>query len=1147
MKMKASPRKTRRNLLKPLLILISTILTISISAGYLPALADEETMESPPISQETAVFEEDLTAPATAPDSVTTSTGDITETAESDGMEDPPAEAPPENTESFPDNPPKCPESGAAGQEESGETEDDKPLEDPESVTDSGEEAMDSEAPAADDSPESASLETTTDISGEWPTAPDDQAMQGSRLMGSLVNIDFAIKDPEGYISGGGEVILTGASVPGRQQTWYNRASSNPKTIAVNPQYSPDNKYMFNFYQMLPSPGNHVPGGRLRFKFNEQGKAVNEYNIPLPVNPETGNQIATLYVSYGLQVTFSVQKQDQPGTEVQNVRLDLEHWSNTLGCKTTSIYDTKSTPLLTSVRAWEAAYGALTECTVSLTGNHNTAGYDVPDPVTFRARQTGAGYVIEVKDGSDWEELPDNQITLWLEGKEQDVTIKKQDDQNPPQPLVGAELAILMPDPDNVGSWIEHPGYSLLDPNDSEWVVQLRPGTYRLHELKAPEGYLAADDIEFQVSSAGEVLIGDSPQSAVVMTNAKAPSTILKFSVVEKGKADTQQLIGSTVSLIHNVYQYMENWDVDSSPVERELSAGTYTAGVISVPSGFALCSDITFRVNDDLSVEVTDSASDPDPTRWIWMALDGDTIRLEIQRGIPFIFRNIDLEYPYDELENARLHLRLSNDLTFVWDSGESPARYYLAPGTEGEYSVHVAPEYYVASEPIHFIVDPQGDLYVKDMDGNWFLQAGNTLVMDCMNESNVGTRKYNVRLGVRESDNADVDSLAGAVVKLQRFDHVRQDYYDIPGMQWRTKTQSRVVSLHLGEYRLVVLAGPEGYEYDYGTGIFRVDEDGYTTYSFWILNQLLIGGPGFWWQTDSYATHLMYRDVRPRIAVFRTGNKDSYTAGETVALAARAEEGSAPYRYQFYVVRSNGSKVILRNYASSNIFSWIPLTPDSYKVGVSVKDSADNEVHEERDVTVRPPAEDPLRIAVFRTGNKTSYNTGETVALAARAEGGTAPYRYQFYVIRSNGTRVILRDYAFSNTFNWMPVTPDSYQLGVSVKDKNDRQVGQVKNVTVSAALYVAVFRAGSKSTYTPGERLALAARAEHGATPYRYQFYVYRSNGAKVILRNFGFSNVYNWTPVTPDTYRVCVAVQDQTGKVVTKALSITVKPK
>ncbi|MDI9470172.1 MAG: Ig-like domain-containing protein [Bacillota bacterium] len=288
------------------------------------------------------------------------------------------------------------------------------------------------------------------------------------------------------------------------------------------------------------------------------------------------------------------------------------------------------------------------------------------------------------------------------------------------------------------------------------------------------------------------------------------------------------------------------------------------------------------------------------------------------------------------------------------------------------------------------------------------------------------------------------------------------------------------------------------------------------------------------------------------PRIEVFRTGNKETYTVDETVALAARAEDGKAPYRYQFYVFGSDGLKVILRDYASNNTFSWNPVTPDTYKVGVSVEDAAGNVVNQEKPVTVLASTVEPLRIAVFRAGWSDTYEIGDTINLAARGEGGTAPYKYQFYVLRSNGSRVnFRRTPVSSNIYPWTPVTPDTYTLGVDVYDANGKKVNQEKRITVSGEakprLSVAVFRAGWSDTYRLGQTINLAARGEGGVEPYKYQFFALRSNGSRVNFRKDPvFSNIYPWTPVTPDTYTIGVDIYDSSGQKVTQQTTISVLP-
>lgn len=289
--------------------------------------------------------------------------------------------------------------------------------------------------------------------------------------------------------------------------------------------------------------------------------------------------------------------------------------------------------------------------------------------------------------------------------------------------------------------------------------------------------------------------------------------------------------------------------------------------------------------------------------------------------------------------------------------------------------------------------------------------------------------------------------------------------------------------------------------------------------------------------------------------VAVFRAGHSDygvyNYKVGEQINLAARGEGGFGPYKYQFYAIRPNGSRVNFRSQpVYSNVYPWTPVTAGTYEVGVDIYDEIGEKVTAKTfRITVEAP--NPLSVAVFRAGYSESgiYKIGDQINLAARGEGGKAPYKYQFYAIRPNGSHVNFRSQpVYSNVYPWTPVTAGTYDVGVDIYDANGAKVtAKTVRITVEAAdpLSVAVFRAGYKTSYNVGETVALAARGEGGSGNYQYQFYLYRSNGAKVVLKNFCTGNVCSWKPQTPDHYRVCVDIKDSSGVIVTKEIEITVR--
>jgi hypothetical protein len=130
--------------------------------------------------------------------------------------------------------------------------------------------------------------------------------------------------------------------------------------------------------------------------------------------------------------------------------------------------------------------------------------------------------------------------------------------------------------------------------------------------------------------------------------------------------------------------------------------------------------------------------------------------------------------------------------------------------------------------------------------------------------------------------------------------------------------------------------------------------------------------------------------------------------------------------------------------------------LTPDTYQVGVDVKDAKGKVVNQAKTVTVRPAVPDPLRVAVFRVGSKDEYQVGETIALAARGAGGSGALRYQFYTIPDMvGEPIVLKDYSGTNIFSWKPQIPGIYKVYVAIRDATGTVVEEQRKIGVGMPL--------------------------------------------------------------------------------------------
>ncbi|RGU91069.1 hypothetical protein DWW31_14795 [Clostridium sp. AF15-17LB] len=185
-------------------------------------------------------------------------------------------------------------------------------------------------------------------------------------------------------------------------------------------------------------------------------------------------------------------------------------------------------------------------------------------------------------------------------------------------------------------------------------------------------------------------------------------------------------------------------------------------------------------------------------------------------------------------------------------------------------------------------------------------------------------------------------------------------------------------------------------------------------------------------------------------------------------------------------------------------------------------------------------------LKLTSFAVSPQKEATQGDTVSLTAKISGGTGSCQYQYFVIR-DGKEIVVGDYRTASSFNWVPLTPADYQIGVRVKDSTGTVVESdtLISYTVKKSQFrVDKFTSTISGTIKVGESTKLTASAKEGAVPYSYKFYVVRG-GQEIVLHDYSSENSYTWSPLTPADYEVFVSIKDSLGVVVTKSLNMTVK--
>lgn len=121
----------------------------------------------------------------------------------------------------------------------------------------------------------------------------------------------------------------------------------------------------------------------------------------------------------------------------------------------------------------------------------------------------------------------------------------------------------------------------------------LEAGKYILHEKKAPDGYVTAKDIEFEVFAVSEVqkveMVDEITKTEFTKTDAKT------------GKL----LKGATMQILDEKGKVVKEWVSEDKPAKFEkLPVGKYILHEAKAPKGYELAKDIEFEVKDTTDVQ---------------------------------------------------------------------------------------------------------------------------------------------------------------------------------------------------------------------------------------------------------------------------------------------------------------------------------------------------------------------------------------------------------------------------------------------------------------------------------------------------------------------------------------------------------------
>ena len=299
--------------------------------------------------------------------------------------------------------------------------------------------------------------------------------------------------------------------------------------------------------------------------------------------------------------------------------------------------------------------------------------------------------------------------------------------------------------------------------------VEVKPGTYTLHEESAPNGYKKASDITFSVDEAGKIKIGEKEVTAITMIDEYSDHHV----TINKQKVGGELLPGAKLQLFKGSEQIAE-WTTENAGRSVEVKPGIYRLHEDSAPSGYKKASDITFSVDEAGKI-----TSDGKEVTEITMIDDYSDHTVTINKQ----------KVGGELLPGAKLQLFKGSEQIAEWTTADAGCSVEVKPGT---YTLHEdsAPNGYKKASDITFSVDEAGKIKIGEKE------VTEITMIDEYSDHHVTISK---------TDAGDSE-LEGAVLELTDATGARVD-------QWKSTTTARTFELKPGTYKLHEVSAPSGY----------------------------------------------------------------------------------------------------------------------------------------------------------------------------------------------------------------------------------------------------------------------------------------------------------------------------------------------
>jgi len=363
---------------------------------------------------------------------------------------------------------------------------------------------------------------------------------------------------------------------------------------------------LFTAEDITAADGTVIPADGMISEVSLDENMTAKFDVQIPFGRYYVQEIATdeHYVLSGEKYLVNF---EYMGQDIQTVDIDCGQFVNLLkrGRIEGHKVDDKSEPLENAVFGlFTADCVKFSRDTAIMTAASDENGCfeftDVPfGKYIVREIESPRGYILSDKEYAVSIAEDGKLIEITAENKPITVEISKRDVYG--NELVGAEMVLENADGEKVDKWTSD--------GTNHIVSKLGAGEYVLKEIAAPDGYIIATDIKFNVDVYGNVTVENVDSTAVSDNGYPLIVMVDDTTKVRISKRDIttgEELPGATLQIIDEDGNVVEEWvSTDEAHfIEGKLIAGKeYTLRETIAPDGYEIASEIKFTVNTDGSV----------------------------------------------------------------------------------------------------------------------------------------------------------------------------------------------------------------------------------------------------------------------------------------------------------------------------------------------------------------------------------------------------------------------------------------------------------------------------------------------------------------------------------------------------------------